>query len=300
MEGEQTKELLLCVGDSALHYRRVLHKLIQIAIKKVHIEENNLWKRFVKSIQDAIMSANLLTQASNDRFKSTKFIEGLKRKLANDVKSPELAKSISLVHNSDVYSKTEEVIDFEKVAKTVCAGVERIQINLKFCEIEELVGMLKERMINCASEAAKQRCEETCPHCRLTCVHPKGHPAKHNTLHQPTGLAGWHYDNSNRELVQTTCSQFVALDRKFKLHLNPKTKISVKYKDFEKYYPGWKLPTEGLGTVKVREHIFAHYQRELITKYPYAKINSEIPSEYKNHDLKALRCELENIIKSTS
>ncbi len=71
----------------------------------------------------------------------------------------------------------------------------------------------------------------------------------------------------------------------------------MRYKDFEEYYTDWKLPTEGLGTVKVREHVFAHYQRELVTKYPFTKISSTIPSEYKNHDLKALRCELENIIK---
>lgn len=299
MEVEQTNELLQCVGDGALHYRRILHKLIQIAIQKEHIEENILWKCFVKSIQEAIMSANILTQTSNDSFKSTIFIEGLKRKLANDVKSPELAKSISLVHNSDVYSKTEEVIDFEKVAETVCAGVERIQINLTSCEIEELVGMVKERMINCASEVAKQRCEETCPHCQLTCVHPKGHSAKHNTLHQPGGLAGMHYIITG-ELVHTTCSQSVALDEPFEFSLSPETMITVQCKDFEKYYPDWKLPTEGVGTIKVREHIFAHYQRELITQYPFAKISSNIPSEYKNHDLKALRCELENIIKSTS
>ncbi len=296
MEVGQTNELLQCVGDGALHYRRILHKLIQIAIQKEHMEENILWKCFVKSIQEAIMSANILTQASNDRFKSTKFIEGLKRNLANDVQSPELAKSISLVHNSDVYSKTEEVIDFEKVAKTVCAGVERIQINLTSCEIEKLVGMVKERMIKCASEVAKQRCEETCPHCRLTCVHPTGHPAKHNTLHQPGGLAGWHNTISS-ELAHKTCSQSVALDGKFKFDQSPETTITVQYKHFEKYYPDWKLPTEGLGTIKVREHIFAHYQRELITKYPSTKINRNIPSEYKNHDLKALRRELENIIK---
>jgi hypothetical protein len=76
--------------------------------------------------------------------------------------------------------------------------------------------------------------------------------------------------------------------------------ITVQFKDFEKYHSNWRLPTEGLGSIKVREHIFAHYQRELIKEYPHAKINSNIPSEYKNHDLKALRCELENIIKSTS
>ncbi len=296
MEVEQTTELLLCVGDGALHYRRILHKLIQIAIQKEHTEEKILWKCFVKSIQEAIISANILTQTSNDRFKSTKFIESLKGILANDVKSPELAKSISLVHNSDVYSKTEEVIDFEKVAKNVCDGIGGIQINLTSCEIEELVGMVKERMIKCASNVAKQRCEETCPHCRLACVHPEGHSAKHNTLHQPGGLTGVCVLLSN-ELDHYTCSQSVALGRAFNLR---QAKITVKYKDFEKYYPYWKLPTEGLGTIEVREHIFAHYQRELITKYPCAKINSNIPSEYKNHDLKALRCKLENIIKSTS
>ncbi|CAK9275492.1 unnamed protein product [Sphagnum jensenii] len=299
MEVEETDELLQCVGDGALHYRRVLHNLIQIAIQKEHIEENILWKRFVKSIQEAIISAYILTQTSNDRSKSTKFIQGLKRNLANDVKSPELAKSISLVHNSDVYSKTEEVIDFEKVAKTVCVGVERVQINLTSCEIEEMVGMVKERMINCASEVAKQRCEATCPHCQLTCVHPEGHDAKHNTLHQPAGLAGSRYTESSK-LVHRTCSQSVALDETFRFHLSSETKITVPFEDFEKYYPNWTVPTEGLGTVEVREHIFAHYQRELITKYPSAKINSNIPSEYKNHDLKALRCKLENIIKSNS
>jgi hypothetical protein len=231
--------------------------------------------------------------------KSTKFIESLKHILANDVKSPELAKSISLVHNSDDYSKTEEVIDFEKVAENVCAGIGEIQINLTPCEIEELVGMVKERMINCASGVAKERCEEKCPHCLLTCVHPKGHYAKHNTLHQPEGLTGMIYISS-KELSHETCSQSVALDGEFEFCLTSETKIMVQFKDFEKYYPNWTVPAEGLGTVKVREHIFAHYQRELITKYPYAKINSKIPSEYKNHDLKALCCELENIIKSTS
>jgi hypothetical protein len=299
IEMEQTTELLLCVGDGALHYRRILHKFIQIAIQKEHTEENILWKCFVKSIQEAIISANILTQTSNDRFKSTKFIESLKGILANDVMSPELAKSISLVHNSDVYSKTEEVIDFEKVAKNVCDGIGGIQINLTSSEIEELVGMVKERMINCASEVAKERCEETCPLCGLTCVHPKGHYAKHNTLHQPAGLAGMS-DEESKKLVDQTCSQSVALDAEFQVGGTSETKIWVQYKDFEKYFPGWKLPTEGLGTIKVREHIFAHYQRELIIKYPFAKINRNIPSEYKNHDLKALRCELENIIKSTN
>ncbi len=297
MEEEQTNELLQCVGNGALHYERILHKLIQIAIQKEHMEENILWKHFVKSIQEAIMSANILTQTSNDPFKSTKFIESLKHNLANDVKSPELAKSISLVHNSDVYSKTEEVIDFEKVAMNVCAGVERMQIDLKSCEIEELVGMVKERMINSASEVAKQRCKETCPHCRLTCVHSKGHPTKHDTLHQPAGLAGSTFIESN-ELVHSSCSQSVALDGRFDSRQSLETKIMVPFKDFEKYYPDWKLPTEGLGTVKVREYIFAHYQRELIKIYPFAKITSNIPSEYKNHVLKALRCELENIIIS--
>jgi hypothetical protein len=85
MEVEQTTELLQCVGDGALHHRRILHEFIQIAIQKEHIKENILCKRFVKSIQEAIKSANILTKNSNDPFKSTKFIEDLKRNLANDV-----------------------------------------------------------------------------------------------------------------------------------------------------------------------------------------------------------------------
>jgi hypothetical protein len=107
------------------------------------------------------------------------------------------------------------------------------------------------------------------------------------------------YTNSS-ELVHGTCSQAVALDEAFEYHLSSESKIIVRFKDFEKYFPSWTLPTEGLGTVEVREHVFAHYQSELITKYPFAKIQTNIPSEYENHDLKALRCKLENIIKSNS
>ncbi len=34
----------------------------------------------------------------------------------------------------------------------------------------------------------------------------------------------------------------------------------LSYKDFEIYFPQWKLPSEGLGENKIREYIFAHYQ----------------------------------------
>jgi hypothetical protein len=125
---------------------------------------------------------------------------------------------------------------------------------------------------------------------------------KHDTLHQPAGLIGTYWI-ADQTLLAKSCTQFVMDGDTFQPEAYGIQSVhkSLLYKDFEIYFPQWKLPSEGLGQNKVREYIFAHYQQELVEKYSCdtfkVKICNTIPLEFKRHDIKDLRCELENVIQ---
>jgi hypothetical protein len=200
--------------------------------------------------------------------------------------SSELAKTISLV---DVYSQVEDVIDFSAVGEKVREEINHVQPDLT-SSISELVQKVKTRLIMCESECARPRCEQMCPLCAVTCIHSSGHSGKHRTVHQPQGLIGYH-NKYTKALVPESCTQSVALATRPTFNA-PEFGIDSfgPYKDFEKHFP----------RIKLREYIFAHYQKNLIEKYLRVKICSDIPSEYKNHNLKELRHELENFIALNS
>jgi hypothetical protein len=136
----------------------------------------------------------------------------------------------------------------------------------------------------------------------FTCIYSAKHSGKHETLHQPKGLIGntWSQDQT---LNAESCTQFVMAGTTFeaKAHGIQSVDEHLPYKDFDIYFPQWKLPSEGLGENKVREYIFAHYQQELVDKYSSdtfkVKISNNIPLEFTRHDIKDLRCELENVIQ---
>jgi hypothetical protein len=125
---------------------------------------------------------------------------------------------------------------------------------------------------------------------------------KHDTLHQPMGLIGTQWV-ADQTLVAKSCAQSVMDGDRFqaKAHGIQSVHEFLPYKDFEIYFPQWKLPSEGLGQNKVREYIFAHYQQELVEKYSNdtfeVKICNNIPLEFNRHDIKDLCCELENVIQ---
>ncbi len=287
-------ELLRCVANGTSHHERVVGIQIQEALNKT-LEQNQLWSWFVEEIKRAVQLSASAARVQNTQQKSILFHDRLKELLYKT--SPELAKNISLV---DVYSQVEDVIDFSAVGQKVGEEINNVQPNLT-SSISKLVKKVKSRMIICESESARPRCADMCPLCAVTCIYSSGHSGKHDTVHQPQGLAGFH-KNDTKSLAPESCTQCVALTE-------PRFRDSyvgidsfVSYKDFDKYFPQWVLPTEfsSRGPVKLREYIFAHYQEDLVQKYPETKICPDIPTEYKNHNLKELRHELENNIALNS
>jgi hypothetical protein len=250
----------------------------------------------VEEIKRAVQLSASAARVQNALQKSILFHDRLKELLCKT--SPELAKKISLV---DVYAQVEDVIDFSAVGQKVGEEINNVQPNLT-SSISELVKMVKSRMIICESESARPRCEHMCPLCAVTCIHSSGHSGKHDTVHQPRGLSGI-YNYDTKSLVPESCTQCVALatEPTFRAaHFGIDS--FVPYKDFGKHFPQWVLPTEfsSRGPVKLREYIFAHYQEDLVQKYWGTKICPDIPTEYKNHNLKELRHELENNIALNS
>jgi hypothetical protein len=299
IENKNTNELLEYVANGKLHYQNCVDMLIQDEINK-EAEISTSWKLFVESIQGALKLASIAAQY-NSKLKFTSFVDKLRKQLLEETKSPKLAKSIQLV-NEGVYSKYEDVIVFETVEKEICATISNMPHVVTPLIQKKLISLVKERMISSATESARPRCEEMCPCCKCTCIHYAKHSMKHDTLHQPVGLKG-SYWNSDQTLVAESCTQNVIVDTRF--HAKAKGIESVDeylpYRDFEKYFLQWKLPSEGLGENKVREYIFAHYQQELIEKYSNdtfkIKICNTMPLEFNRHDIKYLRCELENVIQ---
>jgi hypothetical protein len=287
-------ELLRCVANGTLHHERVVGIQIQEALNKT-LEQNQLWSWFVEEIKRAVELSASAARVQNALQKSILFHDTLKELLCKT--SPELAKNVSLV---DVYSQVEDVIDFSAVGQKVGEEINNFQPNLT-SSISELVKKVKSRMIICESESARPRCEHMCPLCTVTCIHSSGHSGKHDTVHQPKGLAGY-VNTGTMSLVPESCTQSVArAKQRFRA---PRFGIDsyVPYKDFEKHFPQWVLPNEfsSREPVKLREYIFAHYQEDLVQKYSGAKICPYIPTEYKNHNLNELRHELENNIALNS
>jgi hypothetical protein len=295
IEEENIDELLTCVANGTLHHERVVGIQIQEALNET-LDQNELWPWFVEEIKYAVKLAASAARIRNVQQKSILFHGMLKELLCKT--SSELAKTISLV---DVYSQVEDVIDFSAVGEKVREEINHVQPDLT-SSISELVQKVKTRLIMCESECARPRCEQMCPLCAVTCIHSSGHSGKHRTVHQPQGLIGYH-NKYTKALVPESCTQSVALATRPTFNA-PEFGIDSfgPYKDFEKHFPRWVLPTEfsSRGLIKLREYIFAHYQKNLIEKYLRVKICSDIPSEYKNHNLKELRHELENFIALNS
>ncbi|CAK9878987.1 unnamed protein product [Sphagnum jensenii] len=299
IENKNMNELLKYIRDGKLHYQNCVDMLIQKEIDK-EAAVDNLWKLFVKSIQDAFKFASI-TAEYNSQLNFTSFVDELTKQLLEKANSPELARNIQLV-NDGVYSKYEKVIGFETVEKEICATISNMQHNVTSLIQKKLIDLVKTRMISSATECARPRCEEMCPCCKFTCIDSAKHSTKHETLHQPTGLVGtvWITDQT---LIANSCTQSVMDGSMFNVKFFGIQSVHefLPYKDFEIYFPRWKLPTEGLGESKVREYIFAHYHQELVEKYSddtfKVKICNNIPLEFSRHDIKDLRCELENVIR---
>jgi hypothetical protein len=97
-------------------------------------------------------------------------------------------------------------------------------------------------------------------------------------------------------LAHTSCSKAVEKEEGF--YVNADDKEAVPYKEWTRIFPSWVLPSEGLGSVEVREYIFANFQKELVQRYSGAKECGNIPVEYMQHSLDTLQLNLTNFIRS--
>lgn len=212
-------------------------------------------------------------------------------------KSDDLARVVSITLSKEVCSKYTENIDFKQICEDVSGSVEGILLNKTNFPTSSngVVEMVRSRLIKANTESARARCDDMCPHCKLTCFKPMGHPGLHNTLHQPQGLGGWR-DRISRKLARQSCSKAVEEDLCF--YLTVDAKEGVPYKEWTRIYPLWVLPSEGLGSVEVREYIFANFQKELVKRYPGTNECGDIPVEYMQHSLDTLQLNHTNFIRS--
>ena len=297
IQAKKTDELISCVTDGGSHYEKVLNGLLEKEI--LNELKTDLWKAFMTSVKLALQTAAITAT-------TPKSLRILLRTLVAEFskcKFFELANSVNIV-DEESYSNFSNDIDFLEVGKEVFSKINN-QKDIASSEVECVVSLVKDRMINSQSEGARPRCEEKCPHCRLTCFLAARHDVLrgHDTLHQPGGLTGRRVADLedplnvlNGELVWTSCSRSVSLPGMCFY----KSRDSGEWfpcKDFSVHHPTWSPPSESFGVPEVREYIFAHYQEELVQKYKHAKKCTQIPQEYFSHSIPELRTKQENVLQ---
>lgn len=293
IETNQIDKLLECVSDGALLYEIVVGNFIRREISEQLKDDHDsiAWTRLRDTICDSVSTA--AWEAGHPNLKCS-----LKRPLIfqkSIIKSlvhlsPEIARLVSINVSEEVCSQYEDDIDFNQISKEVGEKVHGIHFNLT-SSTNKVVGMVKTRMINAESDTIRPRCAVMCPRCHVTCFHSANHIGKHDALHQSEGLSGTG-DYSKKELIWLSCAKCVELEWKM-------MPVNVPYKDYWiEHYPEWTLPSNMSGTTKVREYIFANFQKELLQKYPDCKSCSDIPSHFKLLKLEELRVELDSVILS--
>lgn len=293
IETNQIDELLECVSDGALLYKIVvgnfITKEIYEQLKDGH--DSLAWTQLRETICDSVRTAAL--EAGHPNPKSSRhrpliFQKSIIKSLGHV--SKEIARLVSINVSEEVCSQYGDDIDFNQISKEVIEKIRLIHFN-PTSSTSKVVDMVRTRMIKSKSDTIRPRCHAMCPRCHVTCIHSANHIGKHNALHQSEGLSGVG-DYSKNELIWLSCAKCVELD----WIMMP---INVLYKDYWiEHYTEWALPSNIMGTTKVREHIFAKFQKELLQKYPYCKACSDIPPHFKLLKLGELKVELDSIILS--
>jgi hypothetical protein len=293
IKSKEIQEVLRLLSDGAMHYKLVVNKFIKKEIDGL-LADSGDWTQFKGLICNAMKKAAF--EASNSESGTSKpliFQQSIIKSL--DKLSRDLARGVSVTLSAEACSIYSNDIDFMQISEDVSASVSGVQLDMTN-SIEEVMGMVRNRLVNSNTDSVRARCDVMCPHCKLTCFKAANHLGLHNTLHQPQGLCGW-CNRYSKKLFYPSCSKSVMLDQSFYWG-HGDSEVIVPYKEWATIHPEWMLPAEESGTVEVREFIFAHFQKELLEKYKNCKACSEIPIEYQQHSLETLQLNLENIIRS--
>ena len=231
------------------------------------------WKSFFwkvqQCLQDASEKASRRDEVSNKKGYSSVevFMDELKSLLRSERVDPsgKLATSILSRISIDQYKDLDADVVSAKLPE-LCRNLEqkfckRLLLRTKDSELWRLVQRVRERMEQLKDERLMMRCDEKCPRCKITCIRSAGHPERHDTMHQPQGLAGiiWH---KHRALSESNCVRCFQQD----VRIFNQDGSEVSYKDFAKVYPTWCDPSNHLHTnsIRVREYVFYNYQAHLV------------------------------------
>ena len=114
--------------------------------------------------------------------------------------------------------------------------------------------------------AALPRCDVACPMCGSLCVEPINHDTqvrKHNAVHQPSGIVGFH-DAKSKRLCSYSCS--VCFEKDYSFYPKRDSNESHKYREFSTYYTEWKDPRIN-EELAFRQYLLANYNKDIAKKY---------------------------------
>ncbi|KAK2720925.1 hypothetical protein QYM36_004718 [Artemia franciscana] len=104
-------------------------------------------------------------------------------------------------------------------------------------------------------------CQEPCPLCASLCFLEVSHNGSHDTFHQPDGLVGWRYVESNK-LSAMACNS-TPLDHNFILQNGEEWK----YAYFSNKFTNWMQPDRTKPVSDYREYLIRSYNKQIADYY---------------------------------
>jgi hypothetical protein len=290
LEDQQLDKVLDYIRHPKEFYAVVLHRLI--AEKIVNVDDE--WQSFINHLTQSITKA---AAVEVEKGRAQTFVDQLRKEFLDGYLQSEILGTAFAIDCSNEYEDcdNEETDKFQNACLTklmqVLKGEASIQDEKNYAK--ELSPKVVQYMITLNDKAALPRCNECCRRCKSLCIEAANHDTKekpHDAIHQPHGIAGFHYYGSDK-LSSKTCSQSYEQDEGF--YLNGDYTVSYKYRDFATVFPGWKDPRIN-EELPLREYIMAKYNEEIAKKYE-AKPADDIPASY-SRDLSFIKEQLKRDI----
>ncbi|XP_071810779.1 interferon-induced very large GTPase 1-like [Apostichopus japonicus] len=119
-------------------------------------------------------------------------------------------------------------------------------------------------------------CKEVCPFCKVPChLQIRGEHKHKATFHYSQGVAGYHYEKSNK-LISASCTMLVASDTRY-LHCEGPPKVYKLYKEYAKDYPSWDItPISGDTPIVYWKWVLQTFNKD------FAKLYNAKPAEFPN------------------
>ncbi|XP_063690953.1 interferon-induced very large GTPase 1-like [Bolinopsis microptera] len=256
----RVKELISKLNYPKNFYEEtVLEKISEFVKTNKDIEWTNLVERVLLALENSCLEASRMDadgyRKMQDMMKNDLPIEVLKNLPDLTTWDDELNKDLN---------KTGEAFNsnFIEIEKSIKDHLEGMNVpNLQIINYSKRVYKILSENFN---PGARPRCTFVCPRCLLPCSKSLGHyseDSRHNCDHQPRGLVGVHWKESNK-LVGFSCAESVA--RGDSIVFKDGDKL---YADFDKIYPEWMLPCEVNKKSRVRKYLFQEHNKAIADYY---------------------------------